>query len=1065
MPLIDQRFARGVAVAMAVLGAAALPILPASAGWYISFAAALAAAASCMWAARRNPPSRRGWTAFAGAALCWAAGDLAHLQAASNGVLSTLAAAAVADALVLLAVLLAGVAVLSFVGPALRGIALLRATLDGLVGGLSVFFFAWTTVLAPRRPLVLQTWDGALAVASPLLQICLVAVVLVGCARVGGRVRTSWWMLAAGTALIAVGDTVVAYLNLADLLHVAGLGIVARIAGLLLVALAALLPDDSPLVPVVIRPARGLAILLPYVPLLLAGTQIASQQVAGRLDTVSLVITGALMVLLGVRQLLVQFETLDLTRNLERRVTERTEALHLQERRFRSLAQNSSDLLMVLDPDGAVSYQSAAVERVLGFDEVELLGQSINEIVHPDDFPGFLGALSLSPPPPAPPGVFEVRLARRDGEWAMAEVTITNLLGDAVVGGILLTIRDIAERKALESQLRHDALHDPLTSLGNRQLFQDRLEHTAARAVRSPIAVAVLVIDLDGFKVVNDTLGHGAGDQLLIAVSERLRTTVRPSDTVSRMGGDEFAILLEYAPGDDSFVENVAARILARLRAPVDLDGKAVVPSGSVGVALGTAPNIDGEQLLRKADLALYAAKERGKGRYQIFEPGMEEAATEKMSIESDLRRAVRHDELVLHYQPIVGLPHGRITGTEALLRWNHPTRGLVPPNDFIPIAEESDLIGELGRWVLNQACTDLVRWQRTHPGSENLTVAVNVATRQLLTPWLVDQVAAALASSGLRPECLTLEITEGSLMADTKTSLATLHGLRALGVHLAIDDFGTGWSSLARLRTFPVDKLKIDRAFVMEIDSPHDDAPMVAAVTAMAHNLGLSVVAEGVETVEQLACLHRVGCDEVQGYLLSRPVPAERLEMLLSTRDGLFATDPEMIDDLEVHVDPAGDGDVTSAMLGELVRLSGLESAYLTLIDLEAGTQMAVAAVTTTELEMPVGLAEPFDGSPCARALAGAGPVTTDLRRVHPTHPLAAAGATWHLSVPVDDESGQLWGTLCLASAVADGDPPPDPDVGLVFARLFARLLTPRLATSPPAAASAPRSQPAVAQ
>ena len=509
-------------------------------------------------------------------------------------------------------------------------------------------------------------------------------------------------------------------------------------------------------------------------------------------------------------------------------------------------------------------------------------------------------------------------------------------------------------------------------------------------------------------------------------------------------------------------MENVAARILARLRAPVDLDGKAIVPSGSVGVALGMAPHVDGEQLMRKADLALYAAKERGKGRYQIFEPGMEEAATEKMLIESDLRRAVRQDELVLHYQPIIGLPHGRMVGTEALLRWNHPTRGLVPPDDFIPVAEESDLIGELGRWVLNQACADLVRWQQTHPGAENLTVAVNVATRQLLTPWLVGQVAAALTSSGLRPECLTLEITEGSLMADTKTSLATLHALRDLGVHLAIDDFGTGWSSLARLRTFPVDKLKIDRAFVMEIDSPDDEAPMVAAVTAMAHNLGLSVVAEGVETVEQLACLHRVGCDEVQGYLLSRPVPAERLEMLLATRDGLFAADPEMVDDLDDDLDVLGfrgdDGaadphqhkNVTSAMLRELLRLSGLESAYLTCIDGNAGTQMAVAATTTSALEMPIGLAESFDGSPCARALDGAGPVTTDLPGTHPTHPLVAAGATWHLSVPVDDEAGQLWGTLCLASSIPDGEAAPDADVALVFARLFARLLTPRLSPAP---------------
>ncbi len=1060
------------------VASAAMPGVPVWAGWLISFAAALFAAGACLIAARRTPASRRAWTALAGAALCWGAVDLAHMHSTRNGLLSNVATAAVVDLLVLMALLLAGIAVLSFVGPALRGIALLRATLDGLMAGLSIFFFGWTTVLAPHRPVELLSFYGALEVASPLLQICLPSIILVGFARVGARVRPSWWLLAAGTGLIAVGDSVLAILHVSDFIHVADLGIVCRTAGVLLVAMAALLPEEETAVKAELRPARPFTILLPYAPLLLAGAQMASQQVTGRLDAVSLVIAALLILLLGARQLLVQFETLDVTRHLERRVSERTDALNVQERRFRSLAQNSSDLLMVIDADGTVSYQSAAVGRVLGFDEVELLGRSLNELVHPEDFSTFLGALSKSPPPPAAPGVVEARLVRRDGGWTTAEVTVTNLLGEAVVGGILLTIRDIAERKALENQLRHDALHDPLTGLGNRQLFQDRLEHTAARAIRSHLDVAVVVIDLDGFKVVNDSLGHAAGDELLRAVAERLRATVRPADTVSRMGGDEFAILLEYADGDPSFVETVAARILARLRAPVELDGKAIVPSASIGISLGSAPHLDGDQLLRKADLALYAAKERGKGRYQIFESGMEEAATEKMEIESDLRRAIRQDELVLHYQPIVGLPHGRIIGTEALLRWSHPTRGLVPPNDFIPIAEESDLIGELGRWVLNQACRDLASWQRTYPAAAELTVAVNVATRQLLTPWLVDQVSAALASSGLAPHCLTLEITEGSLMADTATSMATLDALRALGVHLAIDDFGTGWSSLARLRTFPVDKLKIDRAFVMEITSPDDDAPMVAAVTAMAHNLGLEVVAEGVETVEQLACLHRVGCDEVQGFLLSRPVPADRLEALLAAPAGMLAIgegdadvdDPFGSADIEViNAGLAGhEGDPTTAMLSELLRLSGLEIAYLTSIDLTRGTQEVTASVATGEWTMPVGLRSNFDGSPCAHALGGGPLVTTDLRRSFPTHHLAVgphAGATWHLSVPVDDEIGNLAGTLCLASTGPATI--PDPDVTLVFARLFARLLSPHAeneggAAPTPGRVSAPAGRPA---
>ena len=356
---------------------------------------------------------------------------------------------------------------------------------------------------------------------------------------------------------------------------------------------------------------------------------------------------------------------------------------------------------------------------------------------------------------------------------------------------------------------------------------------------------------------------------------------------VARMGGDEFAVLLERA--DVEAPEVVAQRIVYRLRAPVDIDGKAIVTQGSVGVAMASTTTTSAEELLRNADLAMYAAKSKGKGVYEIYERQMHAAALERVELEADLSDALRRRELTLHYQPVVELPSGRVSGVEALARWEHPLRGTMSPAEFVPLAEESGLVVDLGRWVLGEACREGRRFQQAYPTEPPFAMAVNVAARQLTSPWLVDEVRRALSESHFPASSLVLEITEGALMRDASSIVPTLHALRALGVRLAIDDFGTGWSSLSRLRSFPVDKLIIDRSFTSEITSSSDDAPIVAAIVAMAHSLQLTTVAEGVETSEQLACLHEHGCEEVQGYLPSRPLPPDRLLDLLAEPGGLL--------------------------------------------------------------------------------------------------------------------------------------------------------------------------------
>lgn len=563
---------------------------------------------------------------------------------------------------------------------------------------------------------------------------------------------------------------------------------------------------------------------------------------------------------------------------------ELTEALHARqsETRFRSLVQNSSDVITVIDADTIVRYQTPSVKEVLGYDPAEILGTRLIDLVHPDDAARLVAfcndalvRLGISSP-------FEVRVRRRDGVWLDLEMVSNNLLHDSNVGGIVLTARDVSERKSFESQLTHKAFHDDLTGLANRALLSDRVRHALARRSSGGERLAVMLLDVDDFKTINDSLGHAAGDTVLVAVAERLATCVRPADTTARLGGDEFAILLEEATEDH--VVALAERIIAALHQPLAVEAMEVFVDASIGIAIAEPGDATPEELLRNADVAMYLAKSQGKGLWRIFEPSMHAAVLRRLDLNAELQRALANNDFVVHYQPIVDLATTRIVGVEALVRWMHPERGLISPADFMPMAEETGLIVPLGRWVLEEACraARLFCSCRTDIG-----MSVNLSQKQLQQPALVSEVRAVLEGSGVAPGRLTLEITESVVMEDATATVAVLNQLRRLGMRLAIDDFGTGYSSLSHLRQLPIDVLKLDKEFVDGIASGARDAVLPRTVIEMANALGLRTVAEGIETTEQLESLRQANCELGQGYLFGKAIPAEQMVQKLRDTEG----------------------------------------------------------------------------------------------------------------------------------------------------------------------------------
>lgn len=678
--------------------------------------------------------------------------------------------------------------------------------------------------------------------------------------------------------------------------------------------------------------------------------------------------------------------------------------LRASEERFRALVQNSSDVIMVVDANGNLAYASPAFERILGHDLKDKLGKTAHVLMHTDDREALVRSGLALVAPTRDAGRIELRLRDVDGNWRWFDASVTNLLEDPAVRGIVANLRDIdesvaarreiaeanarfrssfedapigmaladmegrlfrvntsmanllgyepdellgkhvseitdpedrepsgtemarlvageiegyslekrylhrdghtiwaslsvslvrsedgeplyqigqiediTERKAISERLAHAAIHDPLTGLPNRTLFVDRLGLALERSHRHRNEVGVIFLDLDRFKFVNDSLGHVTGDELLQILGERLRAAMRPSDTVARFGGDEFVVLCDDME-DSTSVMDVAERVAEAVTQPVSVSGQEVFVTASLGVAVSKGAPVEPDDLLRDADAAMYRAKDLGRARTVLFDEEARTRAVDHVQTGTELHHALARGEFEVHYQPVVELDTGLVTGFEALVRWAHPTRGLVMPGEFIPLAEETGLIVPIGLWVLEEACRQTATWQVSRRARRPLSISVNLSARQLAEATLPDDLEDILIRTGINPRCVVLELTESALIADIEHASRALHELHDRGVLIAVDDFGTGYSSLVHLKRFPVRALKIDQTFVDGLGTEPEDTSIVTAVVSLAHSLGLAAVAEGLETPQQLAALRTVGCDYAQGYLFGRPQPARAL-------------------------------------------------------------------------------------------------------------------------------------------------------------------------------------------
>ncbi|MCC7368948.1 MAG: EAL domain-containing protein [Chloroflexi bacterium] len=752
-------------------------------------------------------------------------------------------------------------------------------------GGVVLWHFLIYPIAESQDATPMAAFVGAAYPVADLVLILGITTVTLRISDALGR----WPLLLLGSAIVAfmVGDVAYGSLNVSGL-YVAGqpITLLAEIPfqiSYLLMALAAFVAarearaatHDSTST---VQHARPLS-SLPYLSIVLGYGVLVWASFGEVPDGIQGLILGVVLLtgLVVARQVVA-------VRENERLLTAQAE--RRSEARFSSLVQHATDVVTVIDEVGKVTYQTPSILRVFGHAPEMVLNTSFMQYVHPDDRERGWTLLEIARRQTGGETVIEWRIRHRDGRWRHVETMVANLLHDPDVAGLVLTSRDDTERRTLADQLRHQAFHDTLTGLANRALLEDRLEHALVRATRVGHPLAILFLDLDNFKTVNDSLGHGVGDQVLVAVSQRIRRVVRESDTSARFGGDEFVVLIENVCSMDELIL-VAERLLAACRTPFNVQGRETVIGCSIGIAVSEGGIETADELLRNADVAMFIGKEKGRGRYEIFEADMHSRIVERMELESDLRQAIERDEFVVHYQPIFSLETNRITGLEALVRWEHPQRGLIAPGAFIPRAEETGLIVPLGYRVLRQACRDARVWQDRFPTEPPLTVTVNLSVRQVDHPSCIDEVRAALAETGLPPNSLVLEITESFMIQDPEAAIVRLSHLKDLGVRLALDDFGTGFSSLSYLQRLPVDVLKVDKSFIDGMSTSSQGASLVQAILGLGDSLRLRTVAEGIEHADQLEQLRALRCGFGQGYFLSRPRDHEAIDALLTAHFG----------------------------------------------------------------------------------------------------------------------------------------------------------------------------------
>jgi diguanylate cyclase (GGDEF)-like protein/PAS domain S-box-containing protein len=755
--------------------------------------------------------------------------------------------------------------------------ALLRTGLDALAAGFA-FAIPAVEVLLPDGLASAEGRPGQLVHPVAGVVLATVAVAVIGRARRAGGLPLPILVLLGGGAVL------VGVLDLLEHQEVDGalVLVVAGGPGLLWLAAAALPVQDVESDRATVWRER-VAVLVPMAPLTVAaavllGSTVFVQPLTG-LTLTCAVLLAATLIGGGA---LARLDSLATERQLDILVLKRTLSLGDREKWFRSLVQNSSDVITVVDARGTIRFQTPSVTRILGHDPAKLVGTAVTDLLRPTDARRLRSALSTAARTPGRPITLDFPVWAKDGSWCDTETTVTSLVHDPDIRGLVLNTRDVSERRRLEEKLTQQAFSDGLTGLANRALFRSKVE-LALKVALAPREVAVLFLDLDGFKAVNDTQGHHVGDELLCVVAKRLTASVRPGDVVARLGGDEFAVLVTGPQAEEGAVW-VAERVRRALSTPYVLDGRELTLGGSTGLAISDTGDETADQLLRNADLAMYRAKSRRELSFVRFEAQMHDALLARVKAETDLRHAVSHGDLVLHYQPVVELLSGRTVGVEALVRWAHPELGLISPGRFIDLAEETGLVGDIGSWALQESCRQGARWQRYAPPGGVFRVAVNVSARQL-EARLPREVRDVLAASRLPGAALTLEMTESVLMERTDEVVELLRRIKTLGVRLAVDDFGTGYSSLSYLSRFPVDILKVDKSFVAHLGREDGQSELVRTIVRLGQSLRLDTVAEGIETVEQRTALEAMGCAFGQGFLFARPMPADEMDALLAAQ------------------------------------------------------------------------------------------------------------------------------------------------------------------------------------